>query len=238
MEILKRSTVNQNKGRSGQIPVMIVCHRTCGSFDGAVSWLCNPESQASAHFIVAKNGRVVQLVDIEDTAWCNGTSMDIGSSKYFKNSTLEYVRGNGNNANSYTVSIEFEGLSNESGELTEKQFDVGVELVKFIVSEVKRIYGYQIQVDSKTLVGHCHITPKWKPNCPGVKFPFDRLINELEKCEVVLKKRSFIINGKKQDLECFVEKGITYLPIRKVAEGLNAIVQYDSKSSITRITSK
>ncbi len=60
MKIVKKSTVNQSKGRSGQVPVMIVCHRTCGSFEGAVSWLCNPESKASAHFVVGKDGRVVQ----------------------------------------------------------------------------------------------------------------------------------------------------------------------------------
>ncbi len=238
MKILKKTTVNQSKGRSGQLPVMIVCHRTSGSFDGAVSWLSNPESQASSHFVVAKDGRVVQLVDIENTAWCNGTSMDSCSSKYFKNSTLEYVRGNSNNANSYTVSIEFEGLSNENGELTDIQLEVGAELVKYIVGEVQRIYGYAIEVGYNTLVGHCHITPKWKPNCPGKNFPFEELINRINGGRVVLEKRSFIINGKKEELECFVEKGVTFLPVRKIAEGLNATVKYDSESQVTSITSK
>ncbi len=236
MKIVKKSTVNQSKGRSGQVPVMIVCHRTCGSFDGAVSWLQNPESQASAHFVVAKDGRVVQLVDIEDTAWCNGTSMDNTSSRYFKKSTLEYVRGNSNNANSYTVSIEFEGLSNENSELTEVQLDVGVELVKFIVSEVKRIYGYQIEVNSRTLVGHCHITPQWKPNCPGEGFPFDRLIDGVG--EYMKEKRVFVINGVEHTLDCILENGVVYSPIRKIAEELKAVVSYDNKSKVTRISSK
>ncbi len=173
-------------------------------------------------------------MDIEDTAWCNGTSSDIGSSRYFKKSTLEYVRGNGNNANSYTVSIEFEGLSNESGELTEVQLGVGVELVKFIVSEVKRIYGYQIEVNSRTLVGHCHITPQWKPNCPGVKFPFDRLIDGVG--EYMKEKRVFILNGEKVELECIVEKGITYTPIRKVIEDLGGTVQYNGEDKVTRVS--
>ncbi len=235
MKIVKKSTVNQNKGRSGQVPVMIVCHRTCGSFDGAVSWLQNPESQASSHFVVAKDGRVVQLVEIEDTAWCNGTSKDSGSSRYFKKSTLEYVRGNGNNANSYTVSIEFEGLSNENGELTDEQFQAGVELVQYIVTEIKKIYDHDLVVSMETLVGHCHITPEWKPNCPGDRFPFNKMINLLERSINMKEKRVFNINGVEQSIDCIIINGVTYSPVRAIAEQLKAVVIYDSQTKITTI---
>jgi len=34
----------------------------------------NPKSRVSSHFIVGQDGRVAQMVDIRDTAWCNGTS--------------------------------------------------------------------------------------------------------------------------------------------------------------------
>ncbi len=238
MKIVKKSTVNQNKGRSGQVPVMIVCHRTCGSFDGAVSWLQNPESKASSHFVVAKDGKVVQLVDIEDTAWCNGTSSNSSSSKYYKNSKLNLVRNTSVNANTYTISIEFEGLSDENGELTEKQFNVAVELVKFIIDEVKRLYDYDLKADAETLVGHCDITPKWKPNCPGENFPIKCLVEKANEGEHMLEKRNFIINGSKEEFECIVDKGVTYIPVRKIAEQLNAKVSYDSSSKTTTILTK
>ncbi len=236
MKILKKVTLNQSKGRNGKKPVMIVCHRTCGNFDGAVSWLCNPESQASAHFVVAKDGRVVQLVDIQDTAWCNGTSQDSKSSKYYKQSTLEYVKNNSSNANSYTISIEFEGLSNELGNLSTRQFNAATELICFIVEEVKRIYDYNLKVDLETLVGHCHITPNWKPNCPGSAFPYSKLINKVKENVELLEKRKYVINGKAQVLECSILNGVTRAPIREIAEQLDFNVRYDEKTKVTTIS--
>lgn len=47
----------------------IMMHSTIGGFAGALSWLCNPASKASAHFLVGMDGRKVQLVDTADRAW-------------------------------------------------------------------------------------------------------------------------------------------------------------------------
>ncbi len=238
MKISYKTTPNKTIGRNGEIPRLIVFHRTCGSFAGAVSWLCNPESQASAHFVVAKDGRVTQLVSLSDTAWCNGTSQDSKSSKYYKNSTLNIVKGKSSNANTYTVGIEFEGLSNENGELTEEQLEVGAKLINYIVGEVKKLYDYDIMINNETLVGHCHITPKWKPNCPGKNFPFEEIINKSKGGEFLLEKRIFNINGEELRLDCIIDKGIVYSPVRKIAEELNAVVSYDNISKVTKINSK
>jgi hypothetical protein len=43
-------------------------HWTCGSFDGSVSTLQNPDRQASAHYVI-EDGKVAQLVDESDSAW-------------------------------------------------------------------------------------------------------------------------------------------------------------------------
>lgn len=236
MKITQKKTPNQNKGRSGKVPIMVVCHRTSGSFEGAVSWLCNEKSGASSHFVVSKQGAVVQLVDIQDTAWCNGTSTDSSNSKYYKNSTLNTVKNRSDNANNYTVSIEFEGLSNETGKLTAKQLDAGVELIKFIVSEVKRIYNYDIKIDAETLVGHCHITPKWKPNCPGNSFPFKELI---ERVNTYMKKKiDFYIDGEHIVEECIIEGGKTYTPVRPIAETMGSTVIFDKTDSSITINTK
>lgn len=238
MDIIKKESPNCNMGRNEQVPIIIVCHTTCGSFDGAVSWLCNKESKASSHFVVAKDGRVTQLVDIKNTAWCNGTKTDKNDNKYVGNSTIKKVREKGGNANNYTVSIEFEGLANDKGKLTDIQFETAIELIQHIKSEVKRIYKYEINYTIDEIVGHCHITPKWKPNCPGSQFPFERLINKLNESEenYQMEKRKFVINNKKQELDCIVVNGVTYTPIRAVAEQLGATVVYDSKTTETTIS--
>jgi N-acetylmuramoyl-L-alanine amidase len=53
----------------------IIIHWTAGGFDGAVSWLCNPKSKASTHFVMDRTGeKIVQLVDLTKTAWHFGGS--------------------------------------------------------------------------------------------------------------------------------------------------------------------
>jgi N-acetyl-anhydromuramyl-L-alanine amidase AmpD len=181
MNITQRPSPNKYDGRKGWKPDMIVCHITEGSYDGAVSWLCNPQAQASAHFVVAQDGRVAQLVQLTDGAWCNGTSTDVGSSVYYGKSTLAVVRERKTNANYYTVSIEHEGVwAKTKGRLTDAQLAATIELIKYIRSEVKRIYGVEIPIDREHIVGHYQINPITKPNCPGSEFQFDAIIAALK----------------------------------------------------------
>lgn len=69
---------NYSRGRSGASVDRIVIHHTDGQprLDRAVEHLCNPSptgSPVSAHFLVGQAGEVVQLVDLDDTAWhCSG----------------------------------------------------------------------------------------------------------------------------------------------------------------------
>jgi len=55
--------------RRGVTPSIIVLHATEGGFDGAVSWLCNPQAQASAHLVISKAGRIARLVPDAAKAW-------------------------------------------------------------------------------------------------------------------------------------------------------------------------
>lgn len=50
----------------------IVLHNTCGKFDGAISWLCNPNAQTSAHLVISRDGRVACLVPFSKKAWHAG----------------------------------------------------------------------------------------------------------------------------------------------------------------------
>ncbi len=237
MKIVKKTTPNKNKGRNGYVPKLIVCHRTCGSFDGAVSWLCNKQSGASSHFVIAKDGRVAQLVDIKDTAWCNGTSSSATSSKYYKNSRLDIVKGNTVSANTYSVSIEFEGLADENGELTDKQFKAGVDVIRHIKEEVKRIYGYDIEFDENSIVGHCDVTPKWKPNCPGKAFPFAKLIDELKKGVYKVENKKYLVNGEVVEMKSINHEGYNYVQLREL-DKLGLCIGYDESKKMAVVDTK
>ena len=50
----------------------IVVHVTEGNFWGSVRWLRNPRAHASSHFVVSRNGKIVQLVHLSDIAWHAG----------------------------------------------------------------------------------------------------------------------------------------------------------------------
>ena len=50
----------------------IVVHSTEGGFHGSVRWLQNPRARASAHFVIGRDGGIVQLVHLSDVAWHAG----------------------------------------------------------------------------------------------------------------------------------------------------------------------
>lgn len=182
MKINQRKSPNIYKGRRGHKPDMIVSHITEGSYAGAVSWLCNPVSKASSHFVVSRKGEITQLVSLEDSSWCNGTSVTSSSKIHYSKSSLPKVRNRKTNANYFTISIEHEGFSHESnGRLSPEQFEATVWLHKWIIAEVKRIYGIDIPVNREHLVGHYQVNPITKPFCPGKNFQWDELIRLLSK---------------------------------------------------------
>jgi N-acetylmuramoyl-L-alanine amidase len=67
----------QSPNHSGEIdPQIIVMHHTGGWPDGkgSVSWLCNPEANASAHLVINDEGLVTQLLPFNIKAWHAGSS--------------------------------------------------------------------------------------------------------------------------------------------------------------------
>lgn len=62
-------TTSNKSSRNGTRIKVIVLHATEGSYDGAVSWLCSPQSNASAHLVISKTGNTTRLVADADKAW-------------------------------------------------------------------------------------------------------------------------------------------------------------------------
>lgn len=121
----------------------LVLHITVGGVEGAQSWLKNPKSRASAHFLNPKIGSLRQLVDTDDRAWAQGS-------------------GNLN-----WVSVENEGKEGDS--LTGSQIANVVMLLRWL----HNTEGVPIQLSDNPGVGglgwHGMGKQAWgsHPNCPG-----------------------------------------------------------------------
>lgn len=169
-KIVQKGNKNTNfSSRDGHVPVIIVNHISGGSMSSMDSWFQSSGNEvSSAHFGVSKSGEIHQYVAIDKMAWANGLKVDA-----IKNATAPIIKERAPvNPNKYSVSIEHEGLD---GELTDTQFQASVWLHFFIQSEVKRIYGKELILDERHVIGHFQVDPKRKPFCPGPKFPWTRL---------------------------------------------------------------
>ncbi len=72
-DVIKHASPNFNARRNGVRPDMIVLHYTAmDSADAALQRLCDPDSEVSAHYLIASDGRVWNLVDDTERAWHAG----------------------------------------------------------------------------------------------------------------------------------------------------------------------
>jgi len=238
MTITQIPSPNRSIGRSGWTPDMISDHVTGGAVAGSISWVTNPASQVSYHFIIARSGNITKHVSIQDTAWANGTTTRLISNpqtdadrrnndRHFSTSRLRSVRNRATNANLYTISIGHEGDSIQGNhQLTQAQLDASIWLHGHIIQEVERIYGHTITPNRETIVGHVDITPRHRPNCPGRDFPFDHIIRELNRGNsiTVIQPQKFIINGRELTLDSVNINGSIFAPVRATFEASGATV--------------
>ncbi|MCL2225580.1 MAG: peptidoglycan recognition protein family protein [Defluviitaleaceae bacterium] len=198
MKITQRPSPNHTVLRNGRIPDMIVNHITEGAFPGTLDWI-SPRpaetikqyharvpaaSRVSYTYTISRRGEITQHVRIKDMAWGNGTTTD-GGSRCHTTSLIAEIRRRRENANRYTISIGYEGRHSEKqGGLTPEQLNAAIWLHDHIRKEVKQIYGTEIPISRENIIGHVDVTPRHRPNCPGVKFPFDEIITSLKNMEV------------------------------------------------------
>lgn len=234
MQIIQKGNQHTNSSsRDGHVPIAIVDHISGGTMSSMDAWFTSKGNlQSSAHFGISKSGVIHQYLPIERMAWANGLAVD-NMSKAKSALIREQAPVN---PNKYTVSIEHEGTD---GNLTEAQFAASVWLHKHIASEVKRIYGKELLLDSKHVIGHFQIDPVRKPFCPGPKFPWDRLYAAIKaKEDINVKKDVMVIvkvNGKRIQ-DGVLDDGVTYMPVRAVAEALGLTVGWDQETKTVTLT--
>lgn len=136
------------------LPVtMLVLHYT-GMEDApsAISWLANPESKVSAHYVVTEDGQVIAMVDEASRAWHAGRS-------HWRGIT---------DVNSASIGIEIVNPGHEFGyrPFPEEQMSALIPLVSDIVDR----HG----IARANVVGHSDIAPARKQD-PGELFDWQRL---------------------------------------------------------------
>ncbi|MFF3731032.1 N-acetylmuramoyl-L-alanine amidase [Streptomyces sp. NPDC002476] len=154
------------------VPQGIVVHYTAGSYDGAVSWFQDPVSRVSAHFVVARDGRRVQMVPLPDP--------DTAGPRDGNYQAWHCKAGNG-----VYFGIEHEyGYPGATGpaDWTEEMLDSSAELSAYLCN----VYDIPIEVPLapgtrgwfKGLGGHYNV-PGNNHTDPGPYFPWDHYINRV-----------------------------------------------------------
>jgi len=121
---------NFTKGTRPKIGYII--HGTLGKYEGAVEWLCTPPekrpvlSYSSAHYVIAKDGRMTQLVADSDVSWHAG---NVSNPTRRAQALLPIVNGKYLNPNESFIGIELEWLTT-TDIITPKQFEVMIEIIK------------------------------------------------------------------------------------------------------------
>lgn len=175
MNIVSRP-IQAHGNRGVHKPLVFVLHGTAATCGSAMNTFSNPANKKSATMIVTRKGEKWHLVPIDRAPYTNGKTQN-------PLSNLVKSMPAGMNINLISLTIEMEEYEGNGGkgDITEEQFWAVIESIKWMQSEVKRIYNYNIPLYPDRIIGHHQIDSKGKPNCPGPLFPWNRLYSECAK---------------------------------------------------------
>ena len=114
---------NCDERPSGATVNCIVLHSTVEpTTEGTMNIFLAPEKAVSAHFVVGRDGRVVQMVPVEKRAWHAGVSVLDGVPK----------------VNDYSVGIEMVNLNDGKDPYTPAQMEAVAGIIRLIRSRLRR----------------------------------------------------------------------------------------------------
>lgn len=117
----------------------IVIHATEGPLLGTVSWLEDPASDASANYVVGRDGSIVQLIPLPDIAWHTGNSL----------------------YNSESVGIEHVGITDDPAGFTLAEYRASARLAAWLCRRSL------LPVDRKHIIGHSEVPDPFHPGLLG-----------------------------------------------------------------------
>ena len=142
--------IHCNKRRS--IHSVIIHYTGMRSLQSAVERLLSKKYEVSSHYLISRNGKIIQLVKDNNIAW------HAGISNWFKFKNL----------NNNSIGIELENKGHQYGyqAFPNKQI---VQLIKIL-----KILKRKFKIKNINITGHSDIAPNRKID-PGEKFPWKKL---------------------------------------------------------------
>jgi N-acetyl-anhydromuramyl-L-alanine amidase AmpD len=125
--------------RSAQSIRYVVIHVTEGTFWGSVEWLQNPEAHASSHYVVSRQGRIVQMVREADVAWHAGNRR----------------------INELSTGIEHEGITHHPAGFTRAQYEASARLAAYIARRSL------MPITRRHFIGHSEVPSPFDPSKSG-----------------------------------------------------------------------
>ena len=166
MKIIQSPSPNFSTSVHTKVGVQI--HKTLGLMPSTLGWLRNPRSWASAHFLIAKNGDIYQLVQLKDRSWTSGRiskPSELARKIMIKTAWGTYVK-----PGHYLIQIEYECLLNET--YTEEQY----------LSSVWLFGQFGFDITKENLLTHKD-TAIDKPNLENEKAEWLKRMSEPEECD-------------------------------------------------------
>jgi N-acetylmuramoyl-L-alanine amidase len=153
---------------------LLVVHATeTSGIKSPKNWLCDPKAQASAHWLIGRDGRVIRMVDTAHIAWHAGVSKWQGLERVAHRSGKPSV-------NHCSVGYELVNLCDGAMPYPPAQL---AALAALVAADAKK-YG----LGRAAVVGHEDVSPvilPWRPEPkpdPGPMFPwqeFDDMLQDL-----------------------------------------------------------
>jgi hypothetical protein len=160
---------NFASGNQGRRAVCV--HVMGGSMLSTISWFTSNTSRVSAHFGIDRAGNIKQFVSTFDTAYANGLSYDAvrglwidpaGNMLAPPNAPSWALLTPPTNPNRTVLSIEREGYPSDP--ITPAMHAATVALLRWLAEQYPAFRPYAVP---RTLIGHRHLAPIHRANCPG-----------------------------------------------------------------------
>jgi N-acetyl-anhydromuramyl-L-alanine amidase AmpD len=160
--MIKKAAHPSNVGapRTNKID-LVVLHTTEGTLGSAVSWFAMDHAPynmgpSSAHYVIGKNGQIVQMVDDSVVAW----------------------HGSDPTVNGRSIGIELEGAASDPDNFTPLMMDSLISLAKGLVQK----YGIPVRRGTPGFIAHSDIPAAAKKGKVdvGIYFDWNLLFNEIQ----------------------------------------------------------
>ena len=152
LKIFQSPSPNFGNRRDYVTPKMVVLHYTAmKSSDDAIARMSDPKSEVSAHYLIDKFGKIIQLVDEQKRAWHAGRG----------------CWGEINDVNSHSIGIELDYYPSIDESFDKRQLS---SLNNLLFDILKR----RPEIIPKSIIGHSDMAPERKRD-PGKNFPWKKL---------------------------------------------------------------